>query len=137
MERSAQLEQLIEAWFSAASRGDLTLVSKHVSTWEGARMYGSDPGAVLEGGKAVAEFLAGEVEHAGGRASFSLSNTEAFSEGNVGWATTRITIRLADGRNVSPRWSAVFYRENELWKLVQVHASLGVPNRLIPWRDRS
>ena len=41
---------------------------------------------------------------------------------------TRPTITLPDGRPASPRWSAVFHREDGEWRLVQLHASIGVPN---------
>jgi hypothetical protein len=42
-------------------------------------------------------------------------------------------ITLPDGRCVSPRWSAVFQRQDDVWKFVQTHASIGVPNAEIGW----
>ena len=81
----------------------------------------------------MAEFLRGEVEGAGGTATFAPTGTEAFSEGTVGWATTTVTISLPDGRHVSPRWSSVFRLEDGVWKFVQTHASIGVPNEEIGW----
>jgi ketosteroid isomerase-like protein len=133
MERSSELEDLVRAWFDAASSGDASLVERHVSPGDGTRLIGSDPGERFSGGGAVAEFLRGEVEGAGGAANFAPSETEAFSEGTVGWATTSVTITMPDGKHVSPRWSAVFHRENDEWKFVQTHASIGVPNEEIGW----
>lgn len=133
MERSPEIERLVLDWFAAATRGDPSLVAAHVSPGEGTRLIGSDPGEVFSGGEAVAAFLRGEVEGAGGRATFRPEGTEAFSEGSVGWATTRVTILLPDGKHVSPRWSAVFHREGGVWKFVQTHASFGVPNDRIGW----
>ena len=133
MERSTELEELIGAWFAAATKGDSSLVSAHVSTGDGTRLIGSDPAESLRGGLAVRDFLIGEVEGAGGRATFDPTDTEAFCEGTVGWATTNITITMSDGRRVSPRWSAVFHREHGTWKFVQTHASIGVPNAEIGW----
>ncbi len=132
MERSQELEDLVRAWFEAASKGDASLIDRHVSRDSGARLIGSDPTEWLAGER-VAEFLRGEVEGAGGKATFSPSETEAFSEETVGWATTRLTIRLADGRSVSPRWSAVFHREDGEWRFVQTHASIAVPNDQVGW----
>jgi hypothetical protein len=40
---------------------------------------------------------------------------------------------MPDGKHVSLRWSAVFHRENDDWKFVQTHASIGVPNEEIGW----
>ena len=133
MQRSPELEQLVAGWFQAASRGDASLVDAHVSRDEGVRLIGSDPAELFQGGRAVAEFLRGEVDGAGGAATFAPTGTEAFSEGTVGWATTTVTITLPDGRHVSPRWSSVFRLEDGVWKFVQTHASIGVPNEEIGW----
>jgi ketosteroid isomerase-like protein len=133
MRRSTEIEELVRAWFAAASRGDPSLVQAHVSQGEATRLIGSDPSELFAGGAAVSAFLAGEVRSAGGNARFVASDTEAFSDGDVGWATTKLTITLPDGRHVSPRWSAVFHREDGRWKFVQTHASFGVPNEAIGW----
>ena len=132
MQKSAELEDLVRAWFDAATRGDASLVDELVSPGEGTRLIGSDPGERFSGG-AVAEFLRGEVEGAGGEANFTATDTEAFSEGTVGWATTSLTITMPDGKHVSPRWSAVLHQENGGWRFVQTHASIGIPNKEIGW----
>ncbi|HEX5851126.1 MAG TPA: nuclear transport factor 2 family protein, partial [Rubrobacter sp.] len=53
---------------------------------------------------------------------------DAFVEGTVGWASSRFSWRRTDDREIPMRWSAVFPREDGEWKLVQAHASVGVPN---------
>jgi ketosteroid isomerase-like protein len=133
MERSADLEEFIGAWFAAATTGDSSLASAHVSTGDGTRLIGSDPTEDLRGGEAVRDFLIGEVEGAGGQATFHPTDIEAFCEGTVGWATTNLTITMSDGRRVSPRWTAVLHREDGAWKFIQTHASIGVPNADIGW----
>jgi hypothetical protein len=133
MERSRELEEFVMAWFGAASRGEPALVHAHVSLGDGTRLIGSAPDEVFKGGSAVAEFLSGEVEGAGGNVTFSPSDTEAFSEGTVGWATTKIMITMPDGGHVSPRWSAVFHMEDGVWKFVQTHASIGIANEDVGW----
>ena len=133
MDSSPELEQLVVAWFESASRGDASLVATHTSPSDGARLIGSAPGEVFRGGDAVAHFLRGEVEGAGGKASFAPSDVEAFSEGTVGWATANVTISLPDGKHVSPRWSAVCHQEDGVWKFVQTHASIGIPNEDVGW----
>lgn len=133
MERSAEIVALVEAWFDAATKGDPSLVTMHVSPSEATRLIGSDPSEVYKGGADVAAFLKGEVEGSGGRATFTPTDTEAFREGSVAWATTHVTIAMPDGRQVSPRWSAVFHLEDGIWKFVQTHASIAVPNDQIGW----
>jgi hypothetical protein len=51
----------------------------------------------------------------------------------VGWATTKLTITLPDGRHVSPRWSSVFHREDDTWRFVHTHASIAVGNDDVGW----
>jgi ketosteroid isomerase-like protein len=133
MERSHALERFVVDWFQAASRGDASMVDTHVSLDDGVRLIGSDPEEHLRGGSIVADFLRGEVRGAGGEASFTPTDIDAFSEGTVGWATTIVTIELPDGKQVSPRWSSVFHLEGGVWKIVHTHASIGVPNQEIGW----
>ena len=133
MRRSSELEQLVTDWFAAASSGDTSIVERHVSSDEAVRLVGSDPVEWLRGGRDVARFLAGEVEGAAGNVRFAPSDTEAFEEGTVGWAATKLTITLPDGKRISPRWTSVFHREGDVWRFVQTHASIGVPNDQVGW----
>ena len=133
MKRSVEIEDLVRMWFDAASRGDASLLDRHVAASPAVRLVGSDPEEWFQGGDAVRAFLKGEVEGGGGNATFTPSDTEGYAQGDVGWAATRLTITLPDGRRVSPRWTAVFVREDGEWKFVQTHASIAVPNAEIGW----
>ena len=133
MRRSTELEQLVHDWFAAASLGDSTIVQRHVSPGAAVRLIGSDPTEWLQGGQDVAGFLTGEVEGGAGNVRFAPSETEAYEEGTVGWAATRLTITLPDGKRVTPRWTSVFHREDDVWKFVQTHASIGVANDQVGW----
>jgi ketosteroid isomerase-like protein len=133
MQRSSELEELVNAWFAAASSGDVSVVQRHVSPDAQVRLIGSDPAEWLQGGRDVAAFLAGEVEGAAGNVRFTPSETEAFEEGTVGWAATKLTLTLPDGKRVSPRWTSVFHREDNVWKFVQTHASIAVANDQVGW----
>jgi ketosteroid isomerase-like protein len=133
VDRCTEIEQLVAAWFEAATRGDASLVDERVSSSSITRLIGSDPAELFKGGEVVAEFLRGEVEGAAGQATFTPTGTEAFSDGTVGWANTQVTITMPDGKHVSPRWTAVFHHEDGVWKFVQTHASIAVPNDEIGW----
>src|SRR3712207_4031261 len=127
MEQSAELRDIIAGWFDAIARGDTSWVDHHVSRAAGVRLIRSDPVERLPGERA-AEFLNGEVQAIGGSVTISHGETEAYREGSVGWGVTRPTINLPNGKAFSPRWSAVFHQEDGKWKLVQLHASVGVSN---------
>lgn len=133
MERSTELEDLVRAWFDAASRGDPALVDELVSEDSAARLVGSDMSEWISGGEAISKFLRGEAIGAGGAVTFTPSETEAYQEGSVGWAATKLTIQLPDGHTVAPRWTSVFHREGDGWKFVQTHASIGIGNADIGW----
>lgn len=132
MERSPELERFIVDWFDAATRGDPSLVDRHISRLEGSRLAGSDPAEWFDG-PAAAAFLKRELQGTGGNVR-TLDDLEAFSEGTVGWGMARFTITFADGSTVSPRWSAVFHQEDGDWKFVQLHASVGVSNEDAGWQ---
>jgi hypothetical protein len=127
MERAPELEAIIAGWFEAASKGDGSWVDRHVSREPDALLVGTDPNEWIQGER-VGEFLKGEAEAMAGTVDISPGEPVAFREGDVGWGITRPTLKLPDGNAVSPRWSAVFRREDGEWKAVQIHASVGIPN---------
>ena len=130
MEPSAELEEIIVNWFKAAAAGDASWRDRHVSRHASLRIVGTDPEEWLQGEHAY-RFLKEEAESIGGKVQVQVPEVEAFSEGGVGWGVARPVITLADGRKVSPRWSAVFRREEQGWKMIQLHASVGLTNEQV------
>ena len=63
-----------------------------------------------------------------GDLQFSPGEIKAYEEGSVGWGIARPTFILPNGKQIPFRWSAVFHQEDGEWKMVQFHASVGVPN---------
>src|SRR5688572_20652031 len=110
MERAPELAEIIEGWFEAAVRGDVSWRDRHVSRQPGTRIIGTDPDEFLEGERAYA-FLRNEAEAAGGKLTVQVEHVEAFKEGSVGWGVAVPTITLPDGTKLTPRWSAVFHLE--------------------------
>jgi ketosteroid isomerase-like protein len=78
-------------------------------------------------GERTAEILKQEVRDTT-EIEVSPRNLEAFVEGSVGWVSGWVVWILGDGREVPTRWTAVFHREGDDWKMVQAHTSVGVPN---------
>ena len=64
----------------------------------------------------------------GGNVTADPGEPEAYVEGTVGWGMPRPTLTLPNGKTLTPRWGAVFHQEDGQWKLVQLHASVGIPN---------
>lgn len=127
MEPSSELRDIIVNWFKAAAAGDASWRDRHVSRHPNLRIVGTDPDEWLDGEHAYS-FLKDEAENIGGKVQVEVPEAEAFVEGSVGWGVARPVITLGDGRKVSPRWSAVFRREEDGWKMVQLHASVAIGN---------
>jgi ketosteroid isomerase-like protein len=127
MTPSQELRDIITGWFAAAESGDASWRDRHVSRSPNLRIVGTDPDEWLKG-EAAYGFLKHEAETVGGRLTVRVREVEAYTEGTVGWGLAAPEITLGDGRKVTPRWSAVFHREDGDWRLVQLHASIAVGN---------
>ncbi|MBI5289825.1 MAG: nuclear transport factor 2 family protein [Chloroflexi bacterium] len=127
MEASPELAEIIVNWFKAAETGDASWRDRHVSRHAKLRIVGTDPEEWLQGEPAY-RFLKDEAENVGGKVQVQVAEVEAYRDGDVGWGLARPIITIADGRKVSPRWSAVFIREDGGWKLIQLHASVAIGN---------
>lgn len=127
MEKSKELANIISGWFNAAVQGDGKYAGKHLSQRNTMLLVGTDPDEWLRG-KAATAFLSNEATESGGHVKVNIGEVEAYKEGTVGWGIAHPTITLPNGKKVQPRWSAVFHKERGQWKIVQIHASVGVPN---------
>jgi ketosteroid isomerase-like protein len=127
MDPSRELKEIIAGWFKAIEKGDASWVDRYMSTDPAVRLIGTDPGEWIAG-KEAAEFLKNEAKAMAGAVKVMVGDLEAYQEGTVGWGIIRPTVSLANGKSFTPRWGAVFHQEKGAWKLVQLHASVGVPN---------
>ena len=129
MQASPELGTIIEAWFASwgqVSNGDSSWADRYLSRTAELHTVGSDPNEVLEGEEAF-EHMKQEMK-AMGDLQFSPGEIKAYEEGSVGWGIARPTFILPNGKQIPFRWSAVFHQEHGEWKMVQFHASVGVPN---------
>lgn len=127
MQQDIALRSVISGWFESLVNADNTWRDRHVSHDPDLRIVGTDPAEWLKGEPAYA-FLKGEAESVGGHVKIDARDVEAFSQGDVGWGVARPVIELPDGNKVTPRWSAVFRKEDGAWMLVQLHASIAIGN---------
>jgi hypothetical protein len=52
----------------------------------------------------------------------------AYEEGSMGWLIDEPSFVFGDMAPVVTRLTAVFHREDEAWKMVHMHVSVGVPD---------
>ncbi len=127
MHESTELCHIITGWFRAVETGDVSWCDRHISGHPDLRVVGTDPEEWLKGALAEA-FMRREAVHVVGKLKVNVRDVEAYATDNVGWGIARPEITLIDGGKVTPRWSAVFIREEGDWKMVQLHASVAIGN---------
>jgi hypothetical protein len=127
MEPSTELQAIIKNWFESVVMGDASWLDRHLSKHSQLRIVGTDPHEFVQGEQAVA-LLRSDLAALGGNAMVDVRDVEAFSEDNVGWGVARPEVTIGGEMKVSPRWSAVFHREDGEWRAVQIHASIGMSN---------
>lgn len=52
----------------------------------------------------------------------------AHEEGDLGWVADEVDFAFPDGSVMDTRMTVIFHREEGRWKLVHMHASVGVPD---------
>ena len=88
-------------------------------------MIGSDPDEWWDGHDAIVAALRADVQSSD--VSGRVDDVVGYEEGDIGWAAMRGTFIEGESR-VPFRGTAVMRREDGEWRMVQAHASIGVPN---------
>ena len=131
MQPSDELKALMLRCYEAIARGDTAFTDRIFSPAGGVRAIGTDSKEWWGDYATIAAGFRAQAEAVG---PFSLAGAspEAFREGTVGWGADQPRFRLADGSELSFRTTFVLHQENDEWKIVQWHISLGVPNESVP-----
>ena len=127
MEQSTELKEFTLRSYEALSSGDYSFYERYLSQEDGVLSLGTDPNEWWAGYATITKVFKAQLEEMGG---FSIIDgaPEAYSEGSVGWVADHPTLKLADGTEIPVRLTAVYHKENNDWKFVQMHLSVGVPN---------
>jgi len=128
MEPSAELEALVRRWIDSGGGSPQFQRALH-SRSDYVRQIGSDEHEWAQGfDQVVGDFEEQDERlfaYAGPREVLRL---EAYEHGEVGWAAAELKETLESGRGFVYRFTAVFVLEDHVWKIVQSHFSIPVPN---------
>jgi ketosteroid isomerase-like protein len=123
MEQSPELKAATLRYYDAVSKGDAASMSRLLSNQSDVAVIGTDPNEWWTDLPAVKQALKAQTG-----VKMLPGDISAYREGSVGWVADRGKLVATDGTEVPIRWTAVFHQEGGEWKLVQGHASIGVPN---------
>lgn len=127
MDPSAEIKNAVLHLYECVSSGDATAVERLFSRSSGVLAIGSDPGEWWADHDTIAQAFKAQFPEMGAP-QIKAGELNAFVEGTVGWTSDRRTIRLADGKQIVVRETCIFHKEEGEWKIVQLHASLAIPN---------
>ncbi len=129
LQRSPELRELMSRFYDAMQTGETSRVLDMMSREEGVLSIGTDPNewwSDLDTLERVYNAQISEMRDAGVR--FQPGDVQCFQEGSVGWCADQPRIMLPDGSEQRMRITVVFHKEGDAWRMVQSHASFGVPN---------
>jgi ketosteroid isomerase-like protein len=124
MEPAPEVRDAYVRYTEALSSGDASSLLGTFSQVSGVIEIGSAPDAWTEGYEGISNRLT-EVFRGLAGTSIEPGDVKAFQEGTVAWLADRPTLTTPEGMRVSARVTAVLRREDDGWKIVQSHFSMG------------
>lgn len=126
MRESAELRDLTNQYVKARSRGDFSFVARHLSQKDGVLFVGTDPNEWWVGNATITEIMKAQTKELGGKLSVVPGKPQAYSEGTIGWVADRLVLKMPNGTRIPLRLTAVFRKEENDWKIILSHLSIGV-----------
>ena len=118
------LISVVEEYFAAGGERATRWRDRFVDQVDELRVIGTDESEWLSGAAAFAVF-ADPSAHVDSKPTVVLDDLEAYAHGDVGWVACRPLLTLPDGTTLTLRWTGVFVRTPEAWRLRQLHVSTG------------
>jgi ketosteroid isomerase-like protein len=128
MNPSVELKNAMLRFIESFSSGDVSTIEHLFSHQDGVLALGTDPSEWWAGYDTITRVFKAQLQEMGGNVKLKVGELDAFVEGTVGWAASSARWQLPKGQEIPIRLTAVFHQEDKEWKIVQNHASIGVPN---------
>jgi hypothetical protein len=125
MERSREVEDALARFYEVFGRATAEDFDRVVAHQPDAMVIGSEPWLWLRDRETWKRtFLSlGDV-------ALEPGGIRGFRHGRAGWLVDEPTFVAADGRRLRLRLTGVAVEEDDGWKLVQLHISVGVPDEV-------
>ncbi len=130
MIQSTEIRNLILRWYESYPRREISaFASSLFSNQEGFLIIGSDQTEWIEHPEGMIKNY--RVMESRDIYKIKVEDLKAYCENDIGWAVDRVWFVMPDGSEVPMRHTYILHKEEGAWKVVHVHASIGVPNAAI------
>jgi SnoaL-like protein len=120
IEPSPEIHRVMLEAHAAYLVGDIDAAAERFSRSDASVLVGTDPGKIMRVRKDIIEALrADRDEFADAGRRYVHRTTEAWYDGDFGWALSLGTICHDDGSEVPLRTSTVLHRSDGSWRIVQ------------------
>jgi ketosteroid isomerase-like protein len=127
MQRSSEIERIAHQLIEAIEQGDIDTIERMTAHDQDVVGIGSDPSEYARGFDENMRLMRESTPEMGAQIHARLDEVHGYAEGEVGWLDG-IGRFERDGESVEVRMTGVLHREDGEWRVVQSHASIGVPN---------
>ena len=127
MEQSSELKELYLRICEALSSGDYSFFEDYFSQEAGVLAIGTDPTEWWSGYATITKVFTAQLKEMGGFQILA-DTPQAYRDGSIGWIAGHPILKLPYGKEMPVRLTAVFQKEQNGWKIVQWHFSIGIPN---------
>lgn len=128
MHPSDEIKNAVLKLYESMTTGDVSAIGRLFSHQCGVLAIGSDPNEWWTDYETIDQVFSAQFK-GGSSKPIIAQDLHAFAEGTVGWASERRTSRLPNGKEITIRETFVLHKEKGEWKIVQLHVSLGIPNK--------
>jgi ketosteroid isomerase-like protein len=126
MTQPSELADVVQRLHEAFATGDVDAIKRMTSDDEGAVAIGTDHDEWREGRNEIKAHL--RKQFAAGQMRVNPDNPRIDQAGDVRWFADRPALVTPHGHDTPFHVTGVSRREGDEWKLIQSHASIGVPN---------
>lgn len=126
MKQSGEVQGGLAAFYEAFNSGDSARLAESIAEGEGVSVIGTAPSeGEADRHSWLQAYEAGIAPHG---ITLEGGSGRAYSDGSSGFAVDTATWVLPGGMRLPTRLTAVFSEQDEAWKVVHMHFSVGVPD---------
>jgi hypothetical protein len=127
MHEMPELRTVMAGFYKALSDGDAAYVDGLICRHAGVLGIGTDPDEWWDGHATLMDKMKIQMTEMAG-VKIVGGEPQAYGEGTVAWVADRPHLKVGDRTESSFRLTVIFHKEQDAWKVVQFHTSVGVPN---------